>query len=177
MPGFNQVILIGNVGRDPEIKSFQDGNKFASFSIATSENWRDRQSGERKEITDWHNVVVFAQGENDGLVGVVEKYVKKGTRLMVKGKLKHRSWEDKDGIKRYASEVVLRGFDGTLLLQGESGEGRRGPSSEDDYGQARTRAGGGDSGGGGGKQTSLADDMDEEIPFAFQWLRLGRGVE
>ena len=166
----NKVILVGNVGNDPEIRSFNNGGKVANFSLATSENWRDKQSGERKEKTEWHRVAIF----NDGLVGVVERYVKKGSKLYIEGKLQTRKWTDRDGNDKYTTEVVLQGFGGTLTML----DGRN------DGGGARMGGGGGgynqDSGGGNGggyqnqgqsrsasAQEGPAEnfDLDDEIPF------------
>ncbi len=112
MSSVNKVMLVGNVGKDPEIRSTQDGTRVASFSIATSEKWRDKASGERKERTEWHNVVVF----NEQLVGVVENYVKKGSKLYVDGALQTRKWTDKNGQERYSTEVVLQKFRGEIQL-------------------------------------------------------------
>ena len=115
----NKVILIGNVGRDPEIRSMPSGDRMANLRIATSETWRDRQSGERKEKTEWHTVVIF----NDNIVKVVEQYVKKGTSLYIEGALQTRKWTDKDGQERYSTEVVIQRFNGQLtLLGGRGGE-------------------------------------------------------
>jgi len=108
----NKVILVGNVGNDPEIRTFGNGGKVANFSIATSENWRDKQSGERKEKTEWHRVAVF----NDGLVGVIERYVKKGSKLYIEGKLQTRKWTDNSGQDKYTTEVVLQGYGGNLTM-------------------------------------------------------------
>jgi single-strand DNA-binding protein len=127
----NKVILIGNVGKDPDIRSFANGGKVANFSLATSESWKDKQTGERKEKTDWHNIAVF----NDGLVGVIERYVKKGSKLYIEGQLKTRKWQDRDGTDRYTTEVVLQGFGGTLTLLDSQGGNRPPPAqSADDYG-------------------------------------------
>lgn len=161
MAGLNQVMLIGNVGKDPEIRTLQNGGKVASFSIATSEQWRDKQSGERVEKTEWHNVVVFPPPNSDGLVGIVEQYVRKGSKVFVQGKMQTRSWE-KDGVKRYSTEVVLSGFGANLQLLGDGGS--RGTRSEDEYGTKgtqSTRGGGADF----GSRSSLREEMDDEIPF------------
>jgi single-strand DNA-binding protein len=107
----NKVTLLGNVGKDPEIKTFQNGGKVASFSLATSESWKDKTSGEKKTSTEWHNIVV----KNDGLVGVIEKYVKKGAKLHIEGKLETRTYE-KDGSKRYITEIVLYPYSGEIVL-------------------------------------------------------------
>ncbi len=139
----NRVTLVGNLGRDPEIRSLQSGGKVATFSVATSETWKDK-SGEKQEKTDWHNVVVW----NEALVGLVEKYVKKGTKLLVEGKLETRKWE-KDGIDRYSTEVVLTGFNARILLLGESsGSGRASAPSEADK-----------------PATAMSGVIDDDIPF------------
>jgi len=168
----NKVILIGNLGKDPEIRTFGNGGKVANFSVATSESWRDKQSGERKEKTEWTNVAIF----NDGLVGIVEKYVKKGSKVYVEGKLQTRKWQDRDGNDRYTTEVVLQGYGGQLTLldsrnsQGGGGNYGGGQSGGGNFNQ--------DSGGygnmnqGGGRQSASAMegpkenfDLDDEIPF------------
>jgi single-strand DNA-binding protein len=168
----NKVILIGNVGADPEIRRTQDGRPIANLRIATSETWRDRNSGERKEKTEWHNVVVF----NEGLCKVVEQYVKKGAKLYIEGALQTRKWQDQTGNDRYSTEIVLQGFNSTLTMldgRGEGGGDRRGGSdfggapNYDDYG-SRPSSGGGSSGGGGGSRSGgspLSRDMDDDIPF------------
>jgi single-strand DNA-binding protein len=172
----NKVILIGNVGADPEIRRTQDGRPIANLRIATSETWRDRNNGERREKTEWHNVVVF----NEGLCKVVEQYVKKGAKLYIEGALQTRKWQDQTGNDRYSTEVVLQGFNSTLTMldgRGEGGGERRGggdfggssnyggSANYDDYG-SRPSSGGSSSGGGnrpsGG---SLSRDMDDDIPF------------
>ena len=108
----NKVILVGNLGRDPEIRSTQDGTKIASFSIATSESWKDKQSGERKERTEWHRIVIFA----DGLVNIVKNYVKKGSKLYIEGSLQTRKWVDNSGVERYTTEITLQGYGSALLM-------------------------------------------------------------
>jgi single-strand DNA-binding protein len=113
----NKCILIGNLGRDPEVKSFPNGGKIANFSIATTETWRDKQSGERKERTEWHSISI----KNEGLVGVVEKYVKKGSKLYIEGSLQTRKWQDANGNDRYTTEVVLAGTNGTLTMLDSAG--------------------------------------------------------
>ena len=112
MSSVNKMILVGNVGKQPEIKTTQHGKKIASFSIATTEKWKDKATGERKEKTEWHNVTVF----NEGLAGFVEKYVSKGSKLYIEGQHQTRKWTDKDGVERYSSECVLQGFGSTLLF-------------------------------------------------------------
>ncbi len=167
----NKVILIGNLGRDPEIRRTQDGRPIANFSIATSESWRDKNSGERKEKTEWHRIVCF----NEGLCKVIENYVKKGSKVYVEGQLQTRKWTDKDGVEKYSTEVVLQGFNGTLTMLDSRGEGGGGGGG---YGGGGGQVGyGGDSGGGGGYggggQSSGGEgggygggsDMDDDIPF------------
>lgn len=118
---FNQVTLVGNLGADPEIKSFQNGGQVANLRIATSESWKDRQTGERKERTEWHSVVI----NGDGLIGVIERYVRKGSKVLVQGSLRTRKWQDQQGNDRYSTEVVVAGHDGklTMLDAAPSGEG------------------------------------------------------
>ncbi len=114
----NKVILIGHLGADPEVKSFQNGGKLANFRLATSESWKDRQSGERKERTEWHNIVI----NGDGLVGVVERYLKKGSKVYIEGSLRTRKWQDRDGNDKFTTEVVIAGMGGSLvMLDGPSG--------------------------------------------------------
>lgn len=154
----NKVILIGNLGRDPEIRTFQNGGKVANLRIATSENWKDRNSGERRERTEWHSVVIMSEG----LVNVVERFLKKGSKVYVEGQLETRKWQDQSGQDRYATEVVLRNFGGTLQMLDGRAEG----------------AGSRDSGMGGGyrgdspaprdgatSSGSNRSDYDDEIPF------------
>jgi single-strand DNA-binding protein len=159
----NKVILVGNLGRDPEIRSMQSGEEIAQLSVATSETWRDKASGERKERTEWHRVVIF----NENLVKVAKQYLKKGSKLYIEGSLQTRKWTDKDGAEKYTTEVVLQRFRGELtMLDGREGGGGSGgfSSGGDDYGSA----GGGSSGGGGrpaGGAPARRDDMDDETPF------------
>lgn len=174
----NKVILIGNVGADPEIRRTQDGRPIANLRIATSESWRDRNSGERREKTEWHTVVVF----NEGLCKVVEQYVKKGAKLYIEGALQTRKWQDQNGNDRYSTEVVLQGFNSTLTMLDGRGEGggsgvsrsgggdfggsNYGGGGYDDYDQPRQSSGGGRSGGGqGGQGGGFSRDMDDDIPF------------
>lgn len=152
----NKVILIGNLGADPEIRRTQDGRPIANLRIATSETWRDKTSGERKEKTEWHRVVIF----NEGLCKIVEQYVKKGSKVYIEGALQTRKWTDKDGIEKYSTEVVLQGFNSSLTML----DSRGGGSSESSGG------GGGDFGASGpsGRKPAMAGgrgDMDDEIPF------------
>ena len=116
MSSVNKVILLGNLGRDPEIRSMQSGKKMASFSIATSKRWKDRNTQEQKENTSWHNIVVF----NEGLVDVIEKYLKKGSKIYVEGELSTRKYQDKDGNDRYTTEVVLQGYNSALTMLGSN---------------------------------------------------------
>ncbi len=118
----NKVMLIGNLGAEPEVRSFANGGKVCNLRIATSETWKDKNSGERKEATEWHQVAIF----NDGLIGVCERFLKKGSKVLVEGQLKTRKWQDKDGADRYSTEIVLQGFGGTLtMLDGPQGEQRQ----------------------------------------------------
>jgi len=159
----NKVILVGNLGRDPEIRSTQDGTKVANLSLATSESWRDKNTGERKERTEWHRVVIF----NERLVDVVEKYVKKGSKLYIEGALQTRKWTDNAGVEKYSTEVVLQRFRGELtMLDGRSGGGGGGigGSSPDDMGSGGSGSGGG-MGGSGRSSGGGAGDLDDEIPF------------
>ena len=154
--GINKVILVGNVGRDPEIRSMQNGGKVAQLSVATSETWRDKNSGERQERTEWHRVVVF----NERLIEVVERFVKKGRKLFVEGELQTRKWTDNQGQERYSTEVVLQRFRGDLQLldsQRDGGGASAGAGGFDDEG--------GGYGGGGGRKPPPRGDLDDEIPF------------
>ena len=168
----NKVILIGNVGKDPEVRSFNNGGKVCNFSIATSESWKDRQTGERREKTDWHNVAVF----NEGLVGIIERYVKKGSKVYVEGALKTRKWQDRDGNDRYTTEVVLQGYNGNLTLldsRNSGGQGGGGYNQGGSYGGGNMSQDGGQgmSQGGGQRSASAMEgpaenfDLDDEIPF------------
>jgi single-strand DNA-binding protein len=172
----NKVILIGNLGRDPEVRSFQNGGKVVNLRIATSETWRDRTTGERKERTEWHSVAIF----NEALGKIAEQYLKKGSTVYIEGALETRKWQDQSGQDKYTTEIVLRPYNGNLTLLGGRGEGGGGGGGYDDRGgydeggQGGGYGGGGSSGGGrggfgGGSQTSGAgggrSDMDDEIPF------------
>lgn len=158
MASLNKVQLIGNLGADPEIKSFQNGGKIANLRVATSESWKDKTTGERKEKTEWHSVTV----QSEGLVGVVERFLKKGSKVYLEGQLQTRKWQDQSGNDRYSTEVVLRGFGGTLVMldgkQGGSGGDHSGGSSGGWDQGASGGASGGTSGGG-------YDDLDDDIPF------------
>jgi single-strand DNA-binding protein len=158
----NKVILVGNLGRDPEIRSTQDGTKVANLSLATSESWRDKNTGERKERTEWHRVVIF----NERLVDVVEKYVKKGSKLYVEGALQTRKWTDNTGAEKYSTEVVLQRFRGELTMldgRGGGGSGGIGGSSPEDMGASGSGSSGG--GMGGSRGGGASQDLDDEIPF------------
>ncbi|ASS56855.1 single-stranded DNA-binding protein [Rhizobium leguminosarum] len=165
----NKVILIGNVGADPEIRRTQDGRPIASLRLATSESWRDRTSGERKEKTEWHTVVVF----NEGLCKVVEQYVKKGSKLYLEGQLATRKWQDQAGNDRYTTEIVLQGFHGNLqLLDRRQGSSYQPGGEPDDYGFDGERSAGATrnaSQGGGAPANSFSRDLDDDIPFAPEW--------
>jgi single-strand DNA-binding protein len=150
----NKVILVGNLGRDPEVRRSNDGGKIVNMSVATSETWNDKSSGERKEKTEWHRVVIF----DDRLADVAEKYLKKGSKVYVEGQLQTRKWQGNDGVEKYTTEVVLSRFRGTLTML----DGRSGGGGSDDYGGGSGGGYGGPSGGGGSRG---GDDLDDEIPF------------
>ncbi|MGQ2933406.1 MAG: single-stranded DNA-binding protein [Sphingopyxis sp.] len=180
----NKVILIGNLGADPEIKSFQNGGKVANLRIATSEQWKDRMTGERKERTEWHQVVI----NGEGLIGVVERYLKKGSKVYIEGSLRTRKWQDRDGNDKYTTEIVIAGMGGTLtMLDGAPGGGgsRGGSGGGDEWSGGSSGGGsgggwnqggggssGGSSGGGfgggsgsGGGRPPFDDDLDDDVPF------------
>lgn len=164
MVGVNFAVLVGNVGQDPEIKATQTGGKVARFRLATSEQWRDKTTGEKRERTEWHTVVVFT----DGLVGVVEQYVKKGSRLYIQGTIRTRDWEDDAGIRRFSTEIHLSGFDSKLVLESTGNRGGRAPMPDESerHGPgpgAAGSGGGGDTGESGGD--AGAGDLDDDIPF------------
>ena len=162
----NKVILIGNLGRDPEVRTFNNGGKVCNLRIATSENWKDKNTGERREKTEWHSVAIF----QEGLVRIAEQYLRKGSKVYIEGQLQTRKWQDQSGADRYSTEVVLQGYGGTLTILDGRGEGGGGGGG----GYGGGQSGGGDyggtsggydsgpsqsSGGGGGR------DLDDEIPF------------
>ena len=165
----NKVILIGNLGRDPEVRSFQNGGKVCNLRIATSETWKDRNTGERREKTEWHSVAIF----QEGLVRIAEQYLKKGSKVYIEGQLQTRKWQDQSGADRYSTEVVLQGFNGTLtMLDGRDGGGSGGGGGYDDRGAdggGYDQGGGYDSGssssGGGSGGGGSSRDLDDEIPF------------
>ena len=173
----NKVILIGNLGADPEVKSFQNGGKIANLRIATSENWKDRNTGERKERTEWHSVVL----NSEGLVGVAERFLRKGSKVYIEGQLRTRKWQDASGNDRYTTEISVGGMQGVLTMLdgapgggqgGGAGGGRSGGWNEGGSGGGG-RSGGGAAGGGwnqgggsaGGSAGGFADDLDDDIPF------------
>lgn len=161
----NKVMLIGNLGADPEIRSFQNGGKVANLRIATSESWKDRNTGERKEKTEWHTVAIFSEG----LVGVVERFLKKGSKVYIEGKLQTRKWQDQNGQDRYSTEVVIQGLGGVLTMLdgaqggggGRSGGWQSGGNDQSSGGSDNWRSGGGSGSGG----SSNYDDLDDDIPF------------
>ena len=161
----NKVILIGNLGRDPEVRTFQNGGKVVNLRVATSENWKDKNTGERRERTEWHSVAIF----NEPLGRIAEQYLKKGSTVYLEGQLETRKWQDQSGNDRYSTEVVLRPFTGNLTLLGGRGDGGGGGYGGDDRGgygggsggyDDRGGYGGGSQGGGGNSR-----DIDDEIPF------------
>ncbi len=159
----NKVILIGNLGRDPEVKFSQDGKKIVNISVATSESWKDKNSGERKEKTEWHRVVIF----NNHLADIAEKYLRKGSKVYVEGALQTRKWTGNDGVEKYSTEVVLQNFRGELtMLDGRSeGGGYSGGDGGGSGGGYSGGEGGGGSSGGGGGGSAPGGDLDDEIPF------------
>jgi single-strand DNA-binding protein len=160
----NKVIIVGNLGRDPEVRSFPNGGKVVNLRIATSETWRDKQSGERKERTEWHSVAIF----NEALGKIAEQYLKKGSTVYIEGQLETRKWQDQSGADRYTTEVVLRQYRGELTLLGgrDGGSGGGGGGYDDRGGYDEGGQGGGSSSGGRGSQGGGSrSDMDDEIPF------------
>lgn len=166
----NKVILIGNLGADPEVKSFQNGGRIANLRIATSENWKDKATGERKERTEWHTVVL----QSDGLVGVAERFLRKGSKVYIEGQLRTRKWQDQSGNDRYTTEVSVGGIGGVLtMLDGAPGGGGGGQRGGGDWNQGGASSGGGSNfgsggsagGSSGGGASSFSDDLDDDIPF------------
>ena len=165
----NKVMLIGNLGRDPEVRTFQNGGKVVNFAIATSETWRDKNTGERQERTQWHNIAIF----NEGIAKVAEQYLRKGSKVFIEGQLETRKWQDQNGQDRYTTEVVLRPFNGNLTMLDGRGEG--GGASQGGGGYGASAPQGGSQGGygapaptGGGYDNAPAggnNDLDDEIPF------------
>lgn len=161
MSSVNKVIIVGNLGADPEVRSFQNGGKVASMRIATSERWKDRNTGEQKERTEWHTVAIFAEG----LVSVAERFLRKGSKVYVEGKLQTRKWTHSDGGDRYSTEIVLQGFDAKLVMldgaQG-AGPGRHDYSGHQDEGRFGGSGGGASS---GGQPPAFSDDLNDDVPF------------
>ncbi len=169
----NKVILIGNLGQDPDIKTFSNGGKIANLRIATSESWNDRQSGERREKTEWHSVVI----KSDGLVGVAERFLKKGSKIYVEGRLETRKWQDQSGNDRYSTEVVLQGPGSSFTMLDSRGGGGGGGYQDGDSGSGggwnqggSSSSGGGNQGGGwnqggGGSGGNFDNDFDDDVPF------------
>lgn len=169
----NKVIIVGNLGRDPEVRTFQNGGKVCNLRIATSENWKDRNTGERRERTEWHSVAIFSEP----LARIAEQYLRKGSKVYIEGQLETRKWQDQNGQDRYSTEVVLRPYRGELTLldgRGEGGGGQGGGSGGgfggggggyDDRGGYDEGGYGGGSGGGSGPSRAPSRDIDDEIPF------------
>jgi single-strand DNA-binding protein len=161
----NKVILVGNLGRDPEIRSTQDGMRIANLNLATSESWRDKMSGERKEKTEWHRVVIF----NERLTELAEKYLRKGSKVYVEGQLQTRKWTDNAGVEKYSTEVVLTRFKGELTMLDGARDGARGgagagdPGYDEGYGEPAPRAAASASAAPRGR--GATNDLDDEIPF------------
>jgi single-strand DNA-binding protein len=145
MASVNKVILVGSLGADPEVKSFQNGGKICNLRLATSESWKDRTTGEKKEKTEWHSVTL----SSDGLVGVAERYLRKGSKVYIEGSLATRKWQDQSGNDRYSTEVRVGGFDGKLVML----DGAKGGGGGEAHGSAQ------------GQQSGFADDLDDDVPF------------
>jgi single-strand DNA-binding protein len=152
----NKVILVGNLGKDPEIRRTQDGRPIANLSLATSESWRDKATGERKEKTEWHRVVVFSEP----LCKVIEQYLKKGSKVYLEGALATRKWTDKDGVDKYSTEVVLQGFNSSLVMLDGKSDGKMPAAVVDDAGEVKPRTAAG---------AGRGADMDDEIPFSAEF--------
>ena len=148
----NKVILIGNLGRDPEVRTMQDGNPVVNLSVATSENWRDKTTGERREKTEWHRVVIF----NDRLADVAQKYLRKGSKVYLEGQLQTRKWTDQSGVEKYTTEVVLQRYRGELTMLDSRGEGGGAYESGGDFGAPSSAP---------APASSSGADIDDEIPF------------
>jgi single-strand DNA-binding protein len=159
----NKVILIGNVGTDPEIRNTNDGREIASFSLATSESWKDKNSGEKKEKTEWHRLVVFSQG----LVGIVKNYVKKGSKLYIEGQLQTRKWTDKDGVDKYTTEIVLQNFNSTLQILNSTSNSTSGVGNYDSAPKSSNNSSA-NSSARNNKNDDMGgfnEDLDDDIPF------------
>ena len=170
--GINKVIIVGNLGKDPEVRTFANGGKVCNFSVATSESWKDKQTGERKEKTEWHNISIY----NEGLAGVAERYLRKGSKVYLEGKLQTRKWQDQSGNDRYSTDVVLQGFDAKMeMLDSRQGGGGQGGGSNDGWGGGQSGGSSGGGGGGGWGQTggsgggqgggAFDSDLDDDVPF------------
>ena len=153
----NKVILVGNLGKDPEIRTLNSGERVANLSLATSEQWRDKATGERKEKTEWHRVVIFSEG----LCKIVEQYLKKGSKIYLEGQLQTRKYTDKDGVEKYSTEVVLQNFNSTLTMLDTRGGGGGAADSDNDFGSQGATPARKPAMAGAGKR----GDMDDEIPF------------
>ena len=154
----NKVMLIGNLGQDPDVRSMQNGGRVCNLSIATSETWKDKNTGEKREKTEWHRVTIF----NEGIVGVCENYLKKGSKVFIEGSLETRKWQDKDGQDRYTTEIVLKPYNGNLTMLDSRNDNQSGSSYQQNYQQQAAS--------GGGMQQNAAparvhDDFDDDIPF------------
>lgn len=156
----NKVILVGNLGRDPEVRQFQNGGKVCNLRLATSESWKDRNTGERRERTEWHSVAIFSEP----LARIAEQYLRKGSKVYIEGQLETRKWQDQNGQDRYSTEVVLRPYRGELTFLDSRNDGGGGGGGSD-YGGGGGFGGGGSSGGGGGPSGGSGGGMDDEIPF------------
>jgi single-strand DNA-binding protein len=162
MGSVNKVILVGNLGKDPEARSMGSGGEVVSFSLATSENWNDKATGERREKTEWHNIVIF----NENIGRVAKQYLRKGSSVYIEGALQNRSWEDQSGVKKYITEVVLQRFRGELTLLGGRGDGGGGGGSREWGGDSgASQFGGGGSGAGGAPKSAFDSDLDDDVPF------------
>ncbi|MCP4525587.1 MAG: single-stranded DNA-binding protein [Aestuariibacter sp.] len=153
----NKVILVGNLGRDPEVRFSQDGKKIVNFSIATSESWKDKHTGERREKTEWHRIVVFS----DGLAGIAERFLKKGSKVYIEGALQTRKWTGNDGVEKYTTEIVLQGYNATLTMLDSGGNNSGANNGGDQQGQQQS--------GGGESEPGQGQDLDDEIPFVSPW--------
>lgn len=164
----NKVIIVGNLGRDPESRSFQNGGKVVNLRIATSESWKDKNSGERKEKTEWHSVAIF----NEGLANVAERFLRKGSKVYIEGALQTRKWQDQSGADKYSTEIVLQGFNSVLtMLDGPSAGGADGSSASNRQADSQSFAGNANTGGRQGSSdgfggSSFPDDLDDDVPFA-----------
>ncbi len=154
----NKVILVGNLGRDPEARQMQDGNMVVNLSLATSESWRDKNTGERREKTEWHRVVIF----NERLTDVAQKYLHKGSKIYIEGQLQTRKWTDQSGVEKYSTEVVLQRFRGELQMLDSRGDGGGGGGGGDEYNQDGPSGGASQSSGGGAPS---GGNLDDDIPF------------